>query len=510
MPKTGRKNTVRVPKTSDPFLNDLPSNSYETFKFWFLTLTGIAIARFVLFIVVLLIGGGIGCLASIGAPKGLDVPWPRWRTLVASPISFCARILLFCIGFHWITIDDRQKKKGQVVVIAPHTGLMDSFFITWYFLPSPISKSTVRDIPVFGSLCIALQTIFVDRESSHDGPYSRKKVLETMILRSKDSRFPRMCIFPEGTTNNGKLIMQFKKGAFAPGEPVTPVLLTYPNDHYNCACAGRNGTDMSMVRCLWQFHNRMHATILDAYEPSEEEKADPELFARNVRDYMAREMDLPTSEHTYPDLFLQMEGTKMHGEYYFNQDFEVGALTEMFGLKLDQCKLLLRRFAEVDKDKDGSISRPEFVEMFHLQTSPPPYIDRLMSFFDTEDAGVLHFRQFVQGVALVSEVASVEQRVPLAFVMADRGCKEAVDADDMRAICEAGKALAPQEFPFDEKAFMKFDKDRDGVLNYAEFEEYVKANNGALKPVVAIAKDRVGVCFETLNITIAEHEGNQV
>jgi hypothetical protein len=53
---------------------------------------------------------------------------------------------------------------------------MDSFFITHYFLPSPISKSNVRDIPVFGSLCIALQTIFVERESSKEGPYSRQKV----------------------------------------------------------------------------------------------------------------------------------------------------------------------------------------------------------------------------------------------------------------------------------------------------------------------------------------------
>ena len=133
---------------------------------------------------ILCIAGFIGFLSAIKAPTALDVPWPLWRKRMASPISFLARLLLFAVGFHYIEVDDRQKTKGQVVVIGPHTGLMDSFFITWYFLPSPISKASVRDIPIFGSLCIALQTIFVDRESSHDGPYSRKAVLETMQVRA--------------------------------------------------------------------------------------------------------------------------------------------------------------------------------------------------------------------------------------------------------------------------------------------------------------------------------------
>jgi lysophosphatidylcholine acyltransferase/lyso-PAF acetyltransferase len=57
-------------------------------------------------------------------------------------------------------------------------------------------------------------------------PSAHAQVLEAMNLRAKDSRFPRMCIFPEGTTTNGENLMLFKKGAFASGMPVTPLLLT--------------------------------------------------------------------------------------------------------------------------------------------------------------------------------------------------------------------------------------------------------------------------------------------
>ena len=203
---------MKLPKTHDPFFNDLSDAPYEKFKFWFFLLSGLALVRLVLFIVILCIAWLIGFFASIKAPIDLDEPWPSWRRKMAWPISPLARLLLFSVGFHNIEIDDRQKTKSQIVVIGPHTGLMDSFFITWYFSPSPISKAGVRDIPIFGSLCIALQTIFVDRESSHDGPYSRKKVLDTIQLRSEDTRFPRMCIFPEGTTNNGECLMAFKKG----------------------------------------------------------------------------------------------------------------------------------------------------------------------------------------------------------------------------------------------------------------------------------------------------------
>jgi lysophosphatidylcholine acyltransferase/lyso-PAF acetyltransferase len=40
---------------------------------------------------------------------------------------------------------------------------------------------------------------------------------------------------PEGTTGNGRCILQFRTGAFVPGVPVLPVCLTYGKRCHNPA-----------------------------------------------------------------------------------------------------------------------------------------------------------------------------------------------------------------------------------------------------------------------------------
>ena len=220
---------------------------HTTLFILFLLSTLIIPIRAIFFVFFLICGGLCGFIAALGAPEDLNIPYPKWRKALATPIMFFARCLLLCAGFHWIEVDDRQKTKGQIIVAAPHVSLTDSFFVPSYFLASPISKAGVKDIPIFGASCVALQTIFVDRASKHDGPYARKLVLETINKRAVDTAFPRMVVFPEGTCTDGTCMIQFKKGAFVPGQAVTPVIISYPFTHYNPACAGR----VSFVDLSW-------------------------------------------------------------------------------------------------------------------------------------------------------------------------------------------------------------------------------------------------------------------
>lgn len=147
---------------------------HTTLFILFLLSTLIIPIRAIFFVFFLICGGLCGFIAALGAPEDLNIPYPKWRKALATPTMFFARCLLLCADFHWIEVDDRQKTKGQIIVAAPHVSLTDSFFVTSYFLASPISKAGVKDIPIFGALCVALQTIFVDRASKHDGPYARK------------------------------------------------------------------------------------------------------------------------------------------------------------------------------------------------------------------------------------------------------------------------------------------------------------------------------------------------
>jgi lysophosphatidylcholine acyltransferase/lyso-PAF acetyltransferase len=56
-----------------------------------------------------------------------------------------------------------------------------------------------------------------------------------------------------------------------------------------------------------QFYNNMEVRYLPVYYPSDEEKSNPKLFAKNVRQVMARALGVQTTEHAYEDVMLQGE-----------------------------------------------------------------------------------------------------------------------------------------------------------------------------------------------------------
>lgn len=96
-------------------------------------------------------------------------------------------------------------------------------------------------------------------------------------------------LFPEGTCTNRCALIKFKPGAFYPGVPVQPVLLKYPNkyDTFTWTWDGPG-----FFKLLWltmvQFYSKCEIEFLPVYNPSEEEKQDANLYARNVRDVMAK------------------------------------------------------------------------------------------------------------------------------------------------------------------------------------------------------------------------------
>ena len=87
---------------------------------------------------------------------------------------------------------------------------------------------------VFGlsDLCSGLQCLYIDRNSQE----SRDAVLEQIgerqsAIEVRNEPFNKLCLFPEGTTTNGRYLIKFKKGAFQSMRTVIPVYLkTYPED----------------------------------------------------------------------------------------------------------------------------------------------------------------------------------------------------------------------------------------------------------------------------------------
>lgn len=51
--------------------------------------------------------------------------------------------------------------------------------------------------------------------------------------KASSDQFPRVLLFPEGTTTNGRVIISFQLGAFIPGYPIQPVIVRYPHVHFD-------------------------------------------------------------------------------------------------------------------------------------------------------------------------------------------------------------------------------------------------------------------------------------
>lgn len=97
---------------------------------------------------------------------------------------------------------------GQVLYMSNHLSYMDIPAIGCVIKASFVSKSEVKDWPLFGFLSTLQQTAFVERKRTEAG--RQKNALQSRIEKG-DS----LIIFPEGTSTNGLQVIPFKSSLFA-------------------------------------------------------------------------------------------------------------------------------------------------------------------------------------------------------------------------------------------------------------------------------------------------------
>merc|ERR1712147_209525 len=92
-------------------------------------------------------------------------------------------------------------------------------------------------------------------------------------------------------------LLKFKAGAFLAGAPILPICFKFDYTNFNPAwiATGHGNILFLFYRACCQFVNRLEIAVLPVYFPNEEEKKDPNLYAENVRRYMAVAMDMPIS-----------------------------------------------------------------------------------------------------------------------------------------------------------------------------------------------------------------------
>jgi len=138
--------------------------------------------------------------------------------------------------------------------------------------------------------------IFVDRDNLD----SKNFVMNEIKKRAEDLDYPQVAIFPEGTLTNSRALMTFKPGAFGSGSAVQPIVLRFSGWNTYSWTFGQKPTNLGLLTFLTMCQPIINVEMeyLPVYHPSEEEKKDAMMFANNVRQLMAQELNIPISDWT--------------------------------------------------------------------------------------------------------------------------------------------------------------------------------------------------------------------
>lgn len=120
--------------------------------------------------------------------------------------------------------DERRIDRGALVV-GNHVSWLDIYVVNAW-RPTPfVSKAEVRHWPVVGWLAHRLGTIFIHREKRRDAHRTMHEIVERV------SSGGLVCLFPEGTTSDGRALLPFHANLFQSAVSaqclVQPVCLLY-------------------------------------------------------------------------------------------------------------------------------------------------------------------------------------------------------------------------------------------------------------------------------------------
>jgi 1-acyl-sn-glycerol-3-phosphate acyltransferase len=154
-----------------------------------------------------------------------------------------------------------QKK---YLIVSNHISWLDIIVIQSIRPSIFVAKSDVASWPLFGWVAYMTGTIFIERDKVSDIKRALKKIKRRLTKHS-------VCIFPEGTSTNGRYILPFKSNLFQSSidahKSILPICLRYEDKHrYSDKVAFID--DMSLVDSIMKIKKEKHITaVIDILQP---------------------------------------------------------------------------------------------------------------------------------------------------------------------------------------------------------------------------------------------------
>jgi 1-acyl-sn-glycerol-3-phosphate acyltransferase len=160
-----------------------------------------------------------------------------------------------------------------------------------------VSKQEVRSWPLIGWLTRLAGTIYLDRKVRKDAVRAGTEVCE------RTSEGTVVCIFPEGTSSDGREVLPFRAPLLQPaieqGWQVTPAHLSYELSHGSVADEVCYWRDMSFPAHLWNLLGKDSLTARVIYGGAHPPASDRKLLASRLHESV-RQLAARTSASLSP------------------------------------------------------------------------------------------------------------------------------------------------------------------------------------------------------------------
>ncbi|XP_006828904.2 lysophospholipid acyltransferase LPEAT2 isoform X1 [Amborella trichopoda] len=487
----GANLSIDSPAPLDPFRNHTPhaQGLYEWVKI--LVCLPIVLLRLVIFGLSLLVGYVATKIALIGWTDRQN-PMPRWRCRIMWVTRLCTRTILFSFGYNWIKrIGKPISREIAPIVVSNHVSYIEPIFFFYDLFPTIVASESHDDMPFVGTIIRAMQVIFVNRFSAP----SRKHAVNEIKRKASCNSFPRVLLFPEGTTTNGRMLISFQLGAFIPGFPIQPVAVRYPYVHFDQSW-GYISLARLMFRMFTQFHNFMEVEYLPVIFPLASKKESAVGLAERTSYAIASALNVIQTSHSYGDLMLLTRASELGLDKPSSYMVEMAKMERVFNMNTQEAVELLDKFFAMNPDPNGRVKIFDFVRVLTLGFNP--LSEKIFRFLDVEQVGSITFRQFLFGSVTLLKQPSFRQACDTAYACCDgEGKGYIIKQEFEHAVQSACPYISVEDYG---NLFELFDSHNNDKISHGDFLTCLRKN----PLIIALFASQISICR-----TIEAQDGRQ-